>query len=385
MESPTSTKTPFKRLESLDVLRGFDLFCLVALYPILASLRQPISAPWFDAVMTQFGHHWSTYVFWDIIMPLFMFMVGVAMPFALSKYIKEGESGSRKALYFRIVRRFVLLWICGMICQGRLLQLDPHTIVLFSNTLQAIAVGYLFSAIIFLNFRFRTQIAISAGLLITYWAAMMFIKVGAYGGGDFSSSWNLCEYVDRAVLGSFRDGVTNYDTGRWLFSPRYHYTWILSSLTFVVTVMTGVFAGTILKSGRGELQKVKILAITGLSMVVVGWIWHMQMPVIKMIWTSSMVLISSGYCFLLMALFYYIIDYKGYKKGLMWLKIFGMNSIAAYMIANVISFRSVSVSIFGGFEQYLGEWFQVLIAASNVTILFLILLLMYRQKVFLKL
>ena len=108
------------------------------------------------------------------------------------------------------------------------------------------------------------------------------------------------------------------------------------------------------------------------------------LPVIKKIWTSSMVLVSSGYCFLLMGLFYYWIDYKGHRKNLTWLKVYGMNSIMAYMLANVISFRCIGTSLFHGLEQYTGNYYPALIAASNALIIYVILWLLYKRNIFLK-
>ena len=122
----------------------------------------------------------------------------------------------------------------------------------------------------------------------------------------------------------------------------------------------------------------------GAIMVALGWLWDLQLPVIKKIWTSSMVLVSSGYCFLLMGLFYYWIDYKGHRKNLTWLKVYGMNSIMAYMLANVISFRCIGTSLFHGLEQYTGNYYPALIAASNALIIYVILWLLYKRNIFLK-
>lgn len=376
-----------QRLESLDVLRGFDLFLLVFLHPILVSLIGPIDADWYNTFMIQFDHvTWEGFAFWDIIMPLFMFMAGVSMPFAFAKYVNNGQL-DRKRLYLRIGKRFVLLWIFGMICQGKLLGLDPSRFAYFSNTLQAIAVGYLFSALIFLNFRPRVQIVIASGLLIAYWLIMTFasgeLAGVAYGNGSYLPADNYAEYVDRLVLGSHRDGVWFSEDGSWHFSSDYTYTWIVSSLNFVVTVMTGVFAGLVLKSSRDGWKKVKALFLIGVAMVAAGWLWNLQMPVIKRIWTSSMVLVSSGYCFLLMSLFYYLIDYKKWHKGFMWLKYFGMNSIVAYMLS-AMNFRCVGNSLLYGLEQYIGAYYQPLMTLCNGLVIFLILYVLYKSKKFLR-
>ena len=104
--------------------------------------------------------------------------------------------------------------------------------------------------------------------------------------------------------------------------------------------MLGTFAGKLMKEGEANRKRVvRILLITGLILIGVAVLWSLQMPVIKRLWTGSMTLLSGGYCFLLMAFFYYWIDYKGRIWGLNWLKIYGMNSIAAYLLGEVINFR----------------------------------------------
>ena len=374
-------KPSYQRLESLDVLRGFDLFCLVALEGGLHPLGRAIDAPWYNDFLWCFSHvQWEGFSSWDLVMPLFMFMAGVSMPFALSRYKVMPD---KWAVYRRIVKRVALLWIFGMMCQGNLLGLDPDRIYLYSNTLQAIAMGYLISAMLFLHVRLSVQIGTAVALLLAYWGAMQFITVDGYGGGNYTPDGNLAEWVDRTVLGRFRDAAV-VENGQIVFAGSYRYTWILSSLNFGVTVLTGVFAGHILKSGMDRKHKWQWLLGIGVIMVALGWLWGLQLPVIKKIWTSSMVLVSSGYCFLLMGLFYYWIDYKGHRKNLTWLKVYGMNSIVAYMLANVISFRCIGTSLFHGLEQYTGNYYPALIAASNALIIYVILWLLYKRNIFLK-
>ena len=177
---------------------------------------------------------------------------------------------------------------------------------------------------------------------------MEFITIQGYGGGNYTPDGNLAEWIDREVLGRFRDGASIVN-GEVSFPQWYRYTWILSSLNFGVTVLTGTFAGYILKNKeQAPKQKLIWLIAIGVAMVAIGWIWGIWHPVIKKIWTSSMVLVSSGYCFLLMALFYYIIDYKGWKKHTEWLKVYGMNSIVAYMLAMCVNFSCIGHSLFHG-------------------------------------
>ncbi|MEG2066438.1 MAG: DUF5009 domain-containing protein [Tannerellaceae bacterium] len=369
------------RLESLDVLRGFDLFCLVALEAVLHSFGRAVDAPWFDSFLWNFSHvEWEGFSPWDLVMPLFLFMAGVSMPFALSRYKAVAD---KRAVYRRIIKRVVLLWIFGMMCQGNLLGLDPERVYLYSNTLQSIAMGYLIAAMLFLHVRRAVQVGVAAALLLVYWAAMQWVSVDGFGGGDYTADGNLAEWIDRMVLGRFRDGAMLTD-GVVVFEPSYRYTWILSSLTFGVTVLSGLFAGQILKSDTLPKRKWQLLFAIGAALVAAGWIWGIWLPVIKKIWTSSMVLVSSGYCFLLMGAFYYWIDYAGHRKHLDWLKVYGMNSITAYMLANVINFSSITRSVLGGLEQYTGNYYVVLIAIGNVSLIYVLLHVLYKQKIFLK-
>lgn len=369
-----------ERLGSLDVLRGFDLFCLVFFQPVLRSLGKAMNVPLMDAFCSQFEHvQWEGFAFWDIIMPLFMFMAGVSMPFAFAKHL---QTGTKLQLYRRILKRVLLLFLFGMICQGNLLALDPNRIFLYSNTLQAIAVGYLISAVLLIHFKQKGQLIIASGLLLLYWGLLTFVRSGSFGGGNFTPDLNLAEYVDRTVLGRFRDGSIVTETG--LDFGKYRYTWLVSSLNFGVTVMTGVFAGQLLKGNLSKIRKFQYLLIAGAAMIFTGLLWSFQMPIIKHIWTSSMTLYSSGICFLLMALFYYLVDYKNYGKYLNWLKIYGMNSILAYMLYEIIDFSSITKSVFHGMEQFMGNYYLTLIKLGNVSIIFFILWLMYRKGKFLK-
>ena len=382
-----------KRLESLDALRGFDLLCLVAISDLVEELAEVIDKPWMSAVMECFTHKtWEGFSPWDLVMPLFMFMAGVAIPYSLKppSNSHEGErlnasprSGMVGSVGLRLFRRVLLLWIFGMMVQGNLLALDPNRIYLFTNTLQAIAVGYFFSALLYLHTSWKSQIGIAVALLLTFWGAMEFITIGNYGGGDYTPHGNLAEGIDMMALGRFRDTARIID-GEVVVRSSYTYTWILSSLNFIVTVLTGVLAGQTLKSAMKQGRKVATLLAAGVAMVALGWTWDLVHPVIKHIWTGSMVLVSSGYCFLLMGLFYWWIDCRGHNKHLTLLKVYGMNSITAYVVSHVISFRSVSKSLFFGFEQYVGDYYDFLIQFSDIAILFIILYIMYRKKIFLR-
>ena len=368
---------PGDRLLSLDILRGFDLFLLVFLQPVLIAVGETARIGWLDRVLYQFDHEsWAGFRFWDLVMPLFLFMSGVSMPFSLAKY---RSMPSRRPVYVKIVRRVVILFLLGMVVQGNLLALDMKALRLYSNTLQAIAAGYLIASMLMLHLSLRRQVAAVAVLLFIYWVPMTFC-------GDFTPEGNFAEQVDRWVLGRWRDGVYWDEAGSWHFWPGYTYTWIWSSLTFGVSVMLGSFAGQVMKeAGATRLRAVRQLLCIGAGLIVAGLLWQIQMPIIKRLWTCSMTLFSGGLCFVLMALFYWWIDVCGHTRGWLWLRIYGMNSITAYVLGEVVNFRCVAASLTFGLERIVGpEWYAVWLTFANFSIVFLILLLLYRCRIFVK-
>ena len=108
------------------------------------------------------------------------------------------------------------------------------------------------------------------------------------------------------------------------------------------------------------------------------------MPINKLIWSSSMTLWAGGWSFLALALMFYWVDYKGHTKGLEWLKYYGMNSIVAYVLAQVVNFRGIVESVSYGLKPYLGDYYSVWITFGNYLIVFLILRILYKQKIFIR-
>lgn len=365
-----------KRLESLDMLRGFDLFMLVCFQPIFGTLTYMHNdVPIFHFMNTQMDHVvWEGFRAWDLVMPLFLFMAGAAMPFSFDKYKSEPN---KSTIYKRILKRVIILFILGAIVQGNLLSLDIHKLRLFSNTLQAIAVGYLIAAILQLHFSNRNQYIITGALLFVFWAGMTF-------GGDFTPMGNLAEKIDRAVLGRFMDYVYYDESGQWHFDDNYTYTWIFSSLVFGVTVMLGVFAGKIMKNSSDKMRNTKKMFIWAAALLAAGALLSLQTPIIKRFWSASMTLWSGGLCFLLMAIFYYVIDVKGKLKWMTFLKFYGMNSIVAYCLGEAMNFRSVAQSVLFGLEKHTPDFYPQILTVANFLILFLILRYMYRAKIFVK-
>lgn len=366
------------RLISLDILRGFDLFCLLFFQPILIHWLEILDTPLLVGLKNQITHvEWHGFSFWDLIMPLFMFMSGITIPFSLSKY-KDGKVIDR-IFYIKILKRFCRLFVLGWIIQGNLLYFDISKFCIFSNTLQAIAVGYVITAIIYVHTSVVKQIIWGLIFFLSY--ILVFV---CWGDLNFIPTVNIAEEIDRMVLGRFRDGVI-WQGSSWYFNDSYHYTWILSSLNFVVTVMLGSFAGVILRNKfYSEMKKFTLLIILGTLFIIIALWMDSFIPIIKRIWSSSMTLYSGGMCFILMGLFYYIIDIKKFKWNLNWLKYYGMNSIIGYSIFEVINFHSISDSLFFGLEQWMGIYYPLIGTIFQSMIVLLILRWMYKNQMFVK-
>lgn len=349
------------------------MFLLLFLGPVLKNVAKVYELGGLNSQLSHVG--WEGFATWDIIMPLFLFLSGITIPFSLAEY-KNGLQPGRK-LYLKLLKRFCMLVFLGWIVQGNLLMFDWKMFNPYSNTLQTIAVGYVVSALLFVHLKVKWQIVAGLVLFAGYWLAF------ACTGMNLNPQDNIAMVIDKAVLGSHRAGVDWAADGTWSFRPGYQYTWILSSLNFAVTVLLGCFAGQILRAQNCDKAKRALrLAVVGVVLLGAGLLMAPIFPIIKKIWTSSFTLFSGGLCFLLIALTYYIVDVKGWGRGLAWLKIYGMNAIVAYFVGQVLKFNSVSASLLVGFEGT--TFYPILLAFFNSAILFVLLCVLYKNRIFLK-
>jgi len=369
MSSQNQAQDFSQRLLSLDALRGFDMFWIIGGDWIFAGLCAASKNPVTAFISIQLDHvEWEGFHFWDLIMPLFLFIVGAAMPFSFSKRLERGES--KKKLYLHIAGRTLILFVLGIIAQGNLLKFDLSQLHLYCNTLQAIAAGYLIASIIMLNFNIKWQIGMTSGLLLLFWALMAFVPVPGYGAGVLTPEGNLAIYLDKLILGPFQDKTV--------------YTWILSSLTFGCTVMLGVMGGLLLRSKKSQWARVAWLSAAGAGCLVLGWIWGYVFPIIKHLWTSSFVLFSGGICLLLVALFYMVVDVLGWRKWAFVFRVIGMNSIAVYMATRLFDFRLIGNVFVGGLLKWIGSWQGFLQGLAGFAVIWLVFYWMYRKRTFIK-
>jgi predicted acyltransferase len=367
-EAAVSRTLPVERLVSLDALRGFDMLWITGGTAILLGLGKVLQRPWFDKFLEQFDHvPWRGLHFFDLIWPLFMFIMGAAIPLSVAKRRAKGVTD--RSLLLHAVRRALIMFCLGTITQGNLLLFDLSKFRPCYSVLHGLAAGYLLATIVVLKVNEKWHPATIGAFLLVYWAMIMLIPVPGVGAGVLTPQGNVATYVDKLVLGRFHYGEN---------------TWFLSYLGFGASVLLGVLAGQILMTGRAAKSKIYRLLGAGAVSLVVGLLWSLWFPVIKLLWTSSFVLIGGGVSFLVLALFYWIIDVRGYRKWAFGFIVIGMNSIAVYFATEVFDFTRVGNVFVGHLLPRLGRWDSLVEASAAFAIVWLILYWMYRKKEFIK-
>jgi predicted acyltransferase len=364
------SSSPGDRLMSIDALRGFDMFWITGGHGLLMSAMALRGKPVPDWLTYQMEHpRWGGFTAWDLIMPLFLFVVGVSIPFASASRRRQGQS--LLGLCLRMLRRVLLLFVLGMIVQGNLLAFKLDELYPFNNTLQAIAVGYLVAGVAVLILPTFGQFLLAFGLLVTFWLLMMFVPFGNSPAGTLEETANLARYIDHRFIGSHVDGT--------------RYTWVLSSLGFAATVLMGVLGGHILRSNMRPAVRVGCLGAAGLGCLLGGWLWSFHFPIIKPIWTSSMALWAGGWSFLLLGVFYLVIDVWGYRRWAFPFVVIGMNAIVAYMIWHTVNLGTITHRFLAGVAGHLSkESGAFLLTVGPVALLWLTLFYMYRKRTFVR-
>jgi len=356
------------RLLSVDALRGFDMFWIMGgdlIFKSFDTIFHNSSTQW---IAQQLDHvEWLGFQFYDIIMPLFLFIVGVAMPFSFKKRFSSGASMS--STWKHILKRVAILWLLGMMVQGNLLSYSWASFHFYSNTLQSIAAGYLIASILIIHFNVLWQIIGTVLLLLAYWLIMAFLPTPG-GTGLYEPLNNVALYIDKLILGAHQDGTT--------------YSWILSSLNFTATVMLGVFSGYILQTSWKSTRKLLTLIVFAVICYFTAILWNYIHPIIKHIWTGSFVLYVGSFSIALLIVFYFIIDVLKFKLWSKFFVIIGSNAIVAYVAWHLFDFRNLSDIFTRGLEQYTGSWYNLISYTASFTAIFLILWYMNRKKIFIK-
>ena len=303
-----------ERLFSLDLLRGLDMFLLRTVVPLVGACNQIWHfSPGF---MRQFNHFWGGFTLLDIIMPLFIFMCGAAVPLALPKRMENGRAGLK--YWKHVASRVALLWVLGMVCQGNLLTLDVSQFALYTNTLQAIASGYVIAAVALTIRNVRVRQILPFALVAVYTVLLACC-------GDYSKEGNFA-YVFELKLETALPFIGNTLGG--------HYTWFLTTFMFGAMTLFGMQATELLRSDRAPWRKAGLLTCYGVALLAVGWLLVPVVPMIKQIFTASFTMQAMGWSMLAYAALYVLTDIWKFRRGFGLFILYGQSALMVYMLGS---------------------------------------------------
>ena len=418
---------------SIDALRGFDMFWIIAGDALVSALSRMAGEKGDGFSIIKFLAYqlehaeWAGFRFYDLIFPLFVFIVGVSIVFSLTK---ELEHGGRPAALRRVIRRVLLLFAIAILYSGGFNGLWPDMRLL--GVLNRITLCYGAAAMLFLFFKPRQLVAICAGLLVGYWAMMTFIPIRdirladeplaelAIKSGNPAAAQSLTSSTNPSTVKNSPalafahqqfDATTNLVMGK--FEPGYNLAhhvdfqvlpgkkWdryydpegLLSTIPAIGTCLLGIFAGLLIRSRYfADNWKVIYLVGFGVGAILLGWLWNLQFPVVKKLWSSSFVLVAGGYSAVLLATFYWVIDVKQWRWWCMPFVWFGCNAITIYLTSSLVGgFRSIAQRFVGGdirafFETNVTRGFgDLIVALVGMLLAFLFLRFLHQKKLFLRL
>lgn len=385
-----------KRLVSLDAYRGFVMFLMVAEVLHFSRLARifPDSGFWGFLASQQDHREWIGCSLHDLIQPSFTFMVGVALPFSIASRMAKGQAFGTMVTH--AVWRSLILIFLGIFLRSVGATMTNFT---FEDTLTQIGLGYTFAFLLAFA-RARTQWIALGLILVGYWAAWALYplsppnfnwqSVGVPAdwqhlpgfAAHWDKNWNLGTAFDQWFLNLFpRKEPFVYNGGGYL---------TLSFIPTLGTMLFGLIAGQWLRTDRTPSAKALLLVKAGFICLAAGLAIHFTglNPIVKRIWTPSWTIFSAGWCFLILAAFYSIIDLKGHQRWAFPLVVIGMNSIFIYCISHLIDRFIIST-----FKTHLGQnvfnvfgpdYSSLLSGTAVIVALWLILYWMYRRKIFLR-
>lgn len=365
------------RMLSLDVFRGLTIAGMVL-------VNNP--GTW-SAIYSPLKHaEWHGWTPTDLIFPFFLFIVGISITLAFARRVETGDD--QYDLLKKVFKRSAIIFALGLFLNG--FPYFDLAEIRIPGVLQRIAVCYLVASLIFLKTSWRTQAIIAAALLVLYWILMTVVPVPGFGAGDLGKEGNLAAYIDRALLGRhiWKGGV--------VFDPE----GLLSTMPAISTTLCGVLTGHWLRSTRTQLEKVGGMFFAGACAVAVGWAWHFWFPVNKSLWTSSYVVFTAGMALQLLAICYWLVDIKDYKRWAKPFIIFGVNALALFVFSGLLGRLMGVIKLPRGdgssislqpyiFQNLFASWASpinasLLYAITYIFFWLLLMWLLYRKRIFIK-
>lgn len=385
------------RLSSADVYRGFVMLLMMAEVLHFGDVSEalPDSAFWSFLAFHQDHVEWVGCSLHDMIQPSFSFLVGVVLPYSIASRLTQESSFSKVLIH--ALKRSLILILLGIFLRS---QYKTQTYFTFEDTLSQIGLGYPF--LFLLGFRSqKVQISALVIILVGYWLAFALYPLPD---ANF-------DYASVGVAKDWEHNLTGF-AAHWNKNTNFAWAfdqWFLnlfprekpfirngggySTLSFIPTLGTmilGLLAGNILKSDIVPQEKLKKFVILGVSGVIIGLILNRLgiCPNVKRIWTPTWVIFSGGMCFLFLAFFYWIIDIKEKTNWAYFLKVIGMNSIAAYCIADALGVyisKSLKIHLGENYATIFGLPYQSLVHGGLMLLIYwLILNWLFKKKIFIK-
>lgn len=346
-----------QRLASLDAFRGFTMFWLMggkAFILAIAGLGLGIVS---DFLHYQLTHTpWEGLRYYDLIWPSFMLMVGVSVAF----------SRRRDRNMAKVWRRAAVLFLLGSLRES--ISAGTPCLIELSSALQPIAIAYVAAS--YLSVRSaRLQIAVAGALLAGYALLLAFVPAPGIPAGTYQPNHNLVTAVDLALIG--RAHPEGWGTA-------------LSTIPTISTTILGLLFGELLLAGNTPRYNAKIIGLTGAGCLAAGLALSPIVPVVMKLWTTSYGLMSAGWASLLFLGFYCAIDMGGGRKWAFPLTIIGVNALAAYLGPTLVPVSRATNPFTGAAAPHIGAFGPVLSTGAVVLSYWLILLWMYRRKIFLR-
>jgi predicted acyltransferase len=371
MTAESTNKGPADRLYSLDVLRGFDMFWIIGGEALIIALARASGWDWMDKLAVQMHHvKWNGFHFYDLIFPLFMFISGVAIPYALVSRREKGVPII--SLVRKVLIRMLLLVAFGFVYNGALE--NGFRDMRAASVLAQIGISYAFAALIVLNTcSIKHRIFWLAGIWGLIAILQLLVPVPGFGPGVITPEGSINAWIDQHFL-----------PGR-LYFGNYDPEGILCIVSATTVTLMGTFAGSILLNpSNSPAGKAALLLYVGFGLLASAIALSTIYPIIKNIWTVPFTMLTAGISFLLLSLFYFVLDVKGWRKGTLFFRVIGLNSITIYLSTRIIDFDYTSGFLLGWLAGPIGDYGPVLIIAGVILTEWLLLYYLYRSRIFLK-
>ncbi len=353
------------RLLSLDVLRGFDMIWIIGVDWLVEYICGIFGYTW---IPMQLEHaRWIGFHFNDLIFPLFMFISGAAIPYAIISKLEKNVP--KRKLVIKAFKRMVILVVLGIIYNGGLKGDLTH--IRFASVLSQIGIAYFFAALIVIyNSSLKSWIIWIVGILVGYAFIQLFIPVPGIGAGVLTPEGTINGYIDLLFL----PGVGTYDPEG-----------LLGISSGVGITLMGVVAGYLLRDkNRNDWQKVYLLAAVGVVLIILAQIIHPFYPMIKKCWTTTFNLMAGGMSFLLMAFFFMIVDILKWQKWTFYFRVIGMNSIFIYLLKRFVDLEATSSYFFGWAQIVPGIMSELITILGFLITSWILLYYMYKKEIFLR-